>query len=127
MNPPPLPWPVRTAPERWILMVSAAGALLFAGVAALSAFGHNGWICAWREFTGLPCAGCGGTRSLLLILSGHWLEAFRLNPGAVLAVGLLVLANLYALGVLVLRRDPGRPRGPGWRWWVGGGLAVNRL
>ncbi len=127
MNPPPLPWAVRTAPERWILIVSAAGVVLFGGIAALSVFGSTGWICAWRELTGLPCAGCGGTRSLLLLLSGRWMATAQLNPGAALAAMLLVLANLYAAAVLVFRREPWRPRVRGWRWWVGGGIAANWL
>lgn len=127
MTPPPLPWAVRTAPERWIVIVSAAGAVLFAGIAVLSVFGPSGWICAWREWTGLPCAGCGGTRSLFLVLSGEWIAALQMNPGVVLSALLLVLANLYALVVLVFRREPWRPRVPGWRWWVGGGLAANWL
>lgn len=127
MTPPPLPWAVRTAPERWILVVSMAGGVLFAGLAALFVFGPTGWTCAWREWTGVPCAGCGGTRSLLLALSGEWTGALRMNPGAVLAAVFLLLANLYAVAVLVFRCEPWRPRVPGWRWWVGGGIAANWL
>lgn len=50
-----------------------------------------------------------------------------MNPGAVLAAVFLLLANLYALAVLVFRCEPWRPRVPGWRWWVGGGIAANWL
>lgn len=127
MNPPPLPWAVRTAPERWILSVSAAGAVLVALLLAAGVVLPSGWICAWREITGLPCAGCGGTRSLGLLLSGDWPAAWRLNPGAVAGAFALALLTIYAAVILILRREPWRPRLPGWRWWVAGGLTANWL
>lgn len=127
MNPPPLPWVIRTAPERWILLVGAAGALLYGLLLVAGAILPSGWICAWREMTGLPCAGCGGTRSLGLLLSGDWSAAWRMNPGAVAAALVLFLLAIYAASILLLRREPWRPRVPGWRWWVAGGVAANWL
>lgn len=123
--PPPLPWAVRTGPERLILAVSAA-ALLLAGFVAVAGFVlPGGWVCGWKSWTGLPCAGCGGTRALQFLGSGRWSEALCLNPGAVLGAAILALANAYALAVLVFRRQPWRPHFPAWRWAIAGGVAAN--
>ena len=37
-------------------------------------------ICPVRLLTGIPCPGCGITRSLRELLHGHFAEAFRLHP-----------------------------------------------
>lgn len=108
-------------------MVSAAAVFLSAFLLGMVLLNGAGWICAWRELTGLPCAGCGGTRSFLLLLSGRWLDALQMNPGAVVGVLVVFLANLYAAAVLVFRLDPWRPSVPAWRWLVGAGLASNWL
>ena len=124
-QPPPLPWPARTAPERLFLAVSA-GVLLLAGALALAVrILSFGWPCAWKAATGVPCAGCGGTRSLLFLLGGDWQAALQLNPGAVLAGGLLLLANVYAAAVLVLRIGPWRPVLRVWCWALGGAVVLN--
>ena len=124
-QPPPLPWPARTAPERLFLAVSA-GVLLLAGALALAVrIWSFGWPCAWKAATGVPCAGCGGTRSLLFLLGGDWQAALQLNPGAVLAGGLLLLANVYAAAVLVLRIGPWRPVLRVWCWALGGAVVLN--
>lgn len=124
-QPPPLPWNARTARERLVLAVSA-GVLLLAGALAVAVrVLPFGWPCAWKAATGLPCAGCGGTRSLLFLLGGDWQAALQLNPGVVFAGGLLLLANVYAASVLVLRFGPWRPVLRGWRWALGGAVALN--
>ena len=124
-QPPPLPWPARTAPERLFLAVSA-GVLLLAGALALAVrILSFGWPCAWKAATGVPCAGCGGTRSLLFLLGGDWQAALQLNPGVVLAGGLLLLANVYAAAVLVLRIGPWRPVLRVWCWALGGAVVFN--
>jgi hypothetical protein len=60
--------------------------------------------CAFRARFGLPCPGCGLTRSIVLGLHGHLLRAWNVAPGGAAAVtaavafgvGLLVLAVLNA-------------------------------
>jgi hypothetical protein len=106
--------------------VISAGVLLLAGALALAVCVLPfGWPCAWKAATGVPCAGCGGTRSLLFLLGGDWQAALQLNPGVILAGGLLLLANVYAAAVLVLRIGPWRPVLRGWRWALGGAVALN--
>jgi len=124
-QPPPLPWAVRTGPERVILLVATA--VVVAGGLYLVAFtmAGGGWGCAWKSGTGWPCASCGGTRSLALLIGGEWMSALKLNPGVVGLVAGMGVAVIYAAGVLVLRLEPWRPRVPAWRWVVGAALVVN--
>ena len=123
--PPPLPWAVRTGPERMILAVTAA-VLLFGSVfAVVSRLLPAGWICGWKALSGLPCAGCGGTRAIVSFVTGQWADAIFLNPGVVVALFLLAATNIYALIVLVFRVPPWRPHVPGWRWIAACALAAN--
>ena len=50
-------------------------------------------LCPLREVTGLPCPGCGLTRSFLLIAQGRFGEAWRMHP---FSYGWLLLAVLSA-------------------------------
>jgi hypothetical protein len=60
-----------------------AAALSIAGVGIaqlIAATFHFGFPCAFHDATGLPCPGCGLTRSCLALLHGHPREAFLLHP-----------------------------------------------
>lgn len=54
--------------------------LLVAAVIMLgiSLLGHG--LCPSKELLGLPCPGCGLTRSILLILQGRFAESWHLQP-----------------------------------------------
>lgn len=66
-----------------------------------------GMACAIREQFGVPCPGCGLTRSVLLTLHGHLGAALEINPGGPLVVlGAALLAAL--LFALALPRPDGR-------------------
>ncbi len=128
--PPPLPWGVRTAPERMILACTVSAWLVGALLWFAMACGFPGWHCAWKVVTGLPCAGCGTTRAVALLWHKHWHEALLLNPGAVL--GLLGLAGMtvYAGSVVFLRLEPWRPSAAlkfHWRWMAVVAFASNWL
>lgn len=119
-EPPPLPWKVRVQPEVIFLLCSAAVLLLGALWCAVSAAGWHNWACAWKSGTGLPCVGCGTTRSMVLLAGGSWRAALQLNPAAVLLLPVWTAAALYAATVLVLRLEPLRfPALAGWPWrWI---------
>lgn len=126
--PPPLPWAVRTAPERLILIFCAAAA--FVGALLLSAHvsGFGIPLCVWKCATGLPCAGCGGTRAVALLLQGDAAGALAMNPGAVAVFLSAAALALYASCVLLFRCEPLRiavPRGRVWRFAAVAFLAAN--
>jgi len=62
-------------------------------------------LCPFRALTGLPCPGCGLTRSWVYAAHGWWRESFAANP-----FGLVVVAAILALAVTVVvkrvRRTP---------------------
>lgn len=75
-------------------------ALTIAAVAAAQlAAGSLGWgiPCFFHRFTGLPCPGCGLTRSVLALLHGHVHEAFLLHPFGPLALLVLVMSLATAV------------------------------
>jgi hypothetical protein len=51
------------------------------------------WPCVFYHTTGLPCPGCGLTRSCMSLLRGHPVEALQYHAlGPVLLAGILLLA-----------------------------------
>lgn len=62
-------------------------------------------ICPFRLMTGLPCPGCGLTRSWVYLVHGQWHDAFAANPfGPILL--LLCIGYVAAVVVALLRRRP---------------------
>lgn len=53
--------------------------------------------CSFREQTGLPCAGCGGTRAVILLFRGHFLGSFCYHPAVLTAVILYIHFMIYYL------------------------------
>ncbi len=73
--------------------------LLMAAVimSGISLLGHG--ICPSKELVGLPCPGCGLTRSILLILQGKFAESWQLQP---FGYAWLVLAVIFILDRYIL-------------------------
>lgn len=118
----------RTQTEQTILLVTAAGCVLGGALVFAASMGWKFKLCAWKALTGLPCAGCGTTRSMLCLTHGQWGEALALNPGAVLGAALWAALSVYAAAVLLFRLEPWRPAWFTARrgcWLVAGALAVN--
>jgi hypothetical protein len=42
--------------------------------------------CGFRKVAGIPCVGCGGTRSMRTLSEGKIIEATRFNPAAVMGI-----------------------------------------
>lgn len=127
-SPPPLPWSARTTPERTILLAAVAAAVAALFWMAWGALHFPAWHCGWKEFTGLPCAGCGGTRALLLLVRGDWGTALLMNPGVALAAVLGAAVSLYAAGVVFLKLPPWRPSWAArfrWRWLALAAVVAN--
>ena len=115
--------------ERKLGLAMAGGGLIYF---ALSSFGWEIMPCPLLMVTGLPCPGCGMTRSCLSLLRGDWAEVWRFNPfGPVFAI------FWAAVGVGVVLPQPWRERftnGLGrfeqrtrWAAWAAGGLLIYGL
>ena len=61
-------------------------------------------ICIVRNVTGVPCPGCGTTRSVVHVLHGEILDAVTTNPLGLLAAGALALLPLWIGADLVRGR-----------------------
>ncbi|MDZ5619344.1 DUF2752 domain-containing protein [Nocardioides bizhenqiangii] len=82
--------------------VVAAGGVAGIGAAFLLSPDHiedGPVLCPFRALTGLPCPGCGLTRSWVYAAHGWWQESFAAN-----AFGLVVVAAVLALAVVVIVR-----------------------
>jgi hypothetical protein len=79
----------RPAATEWI---AAGGSAALAGAFVLSPDGIDDGpvICPFRLLTGLPCPGCGLTRSWVHLAHGQWRDSFLANPFGVVLVALLV-------------------------------------
>jgi hypothetical protein len=80
-----------------VVAATLVWAALVLGVGLLArARGLTATVCLFKNLTGLPCPGCGGTRMALALLDGRPAEAFILNP-------LLAAAGCALLPALALR------------------------
>lgn len=90
---------------RWPLAAVLAGGLwaalglTAAGLAHLRGVSID--LCPFHQLTGLPCPTCGTTRATFALLSGHPVEAWRLNP-------FMVTAGLVCGSLLIVRLLAGR-------------------
>jgi len=55
-----------------------------------------GYICPMMVFIGIPCPACGMTRAGLLLLSGNFVESFRMHP-------LLIPSILFLIGLVLFK------------------------
>jgi hypothetical protein len=58
---------------------------------------HLGLPCAFHQMTGLPCPGCGLTRSVLALLRGNPRDSFLLHPFGSILLACLFLALLAGI------------------------------
>ena len=81
---------VRTGRTRWILSVFAIVALLPTLIVSPQKLPHISF-CWFHSATGLPCPGCGLTRSVFAIGSGEFAAAWAFNPFGYLVYGILIV------------------------------------
>lgn len=87
-----------------VVAVLGIGALAAAAVLSPQQATHGPVLCPFRLMTGLPCPGCGLTRSWVFWLHGDWQAGLTANPFGIV---LLLAAVGFAAGVaraLVMRR-----------------------
>ena len=82
-----------------VLRLRAMGLTIAAIGAAQLAAGSLGWgyPCFFHRCTGMPCPGCGLTRSVLALLHGHVHESILLHPFGPPALLALVMALATAV------------------------------
>jgi Protein of unknown function (DUF2752) len=101
------PWPFRKPArgglsralgDRWPEVAPLLALLALWSAAALPVEGIGLLVCPFRWVTGVPCAGCGLTRSVIRAARGEWGIALRLHPlGPALC---LVLLGTAVAGLL---------------------------
>jgi hypothetical protein len=84
------PWRALHVP---LVSLAAFLALVAASNLAAHLTGVRFTTCPFKLITGLPCATCGVTRMVFAVTTGHFAEAWRLNP---------LLASAAPVGVLWL-------------------------
>jgi hypothetical protein len=60
--------------------------------------------CLLRNTTGMPCPGCGLTRSVVHAVHGDWKGSFQYHRMGPIIVGFLILQMLYRLAWMLLAR-----------------------
>ena len=75
-----------------------AGVMVLLGSLALSLHPIDYNICLFHKLTGMPCPGCGLTRSLIAIWQGYPIRSFRFQPLGIPLFSLcaISLAGLFA-------------------------------
>jgi hypothetical protein len=102
------------------LWVGLAAMGILAGTLLLAHYHVPGPPCLFRLLTGIPCPGCGMTRSLMALWRGDLLTSFRYHP-----LGPpLFLACLFLLMALLLRRLPKLAPETQRRLWTGIGALL---
>ena len=111
-------------PGRSLSSVSLAGAATVAGVGIAGIAVACAWspagassgpeVCPFRRLTGLPCPGCGLTRSWVSLMHGDVSNAFSFNLFGPLLLVLTAVAVVIALWSLVLRDGAPLDRTRSW-------------
>ena len=88
-------------------LVALGGVLALATASALSPdhIEDGPVVCPVRRLTGLPCPGCGLTRSWVYLAHGRWHDSVVAHPFGPVSVA-LVLALVVAVLVALVRRRP---------------------
>lgn len=96
---------------RMLLLHGAMLAVPLALLVAHTRFHTCGFgVCLFRWVFGVDCPGCGITRSVMALLNGDVIGAFRLHPAGPLVVSLIAIIVAYLLLALFTRF-----RGLEWR------------
>src|SRR4051794_41482526 len=107
----------KAAPRRPVAAPLIAGGILLAGCVTLAVVdpAHGPPVCPFKAVTGLDCPGCGGTRALHQLFTGHPGAALSFNVLAVLVLPFL-LWGLFASLTATFGGPRWRSISPPARW-----------
>jgi hypothetical protein len=91
-----------------ILVLSCLFALLYPFFEILQLFSIK---CPFNSLTGLPCPGCGYTRSIISLLEGNISASFNHNPGWFILIIFLATLISIGLGSIIKGRQLGLSNG----------------
>lgn len=85
------------------VFLALAGGGLLLWLSANNRFNLTFWLgeCGFKQRHGLPCPTCGWTHAAQTFVTGHVVEAFRIQPAAIFFCVVGVLAGIYALLIAV--------------------------
>ena len=61
--------------------------------------------CTIRQYTGIPCPGCGMTRAALYLLQLEFAKAFKMQPMIYLLIFYIVLLSVRSIAGLPIRKQ----------------------
>jgi hypothetical protein len=93
VNIPPIIRPRRRSTEPAMFFAFVLGAIVVAMLMGYLGIGFPQ--CSFKRITGLPCAFCGGTRSLRAIGHFHFAQAFWLNPLVTVSAFVAAVSALF--------------------------------
>ncbi len=62
-------------------------------------------VCMIKSLTSIPCPSCGTSRSVMLIMDGHYLAAVKINPLGFLISFMLMVCPVWVLVDVVMKRS----------------------
>lgn len=62
-------------------------------------------LCLIKHATNIPCPSCGSTRSVISLIKGNFVEAFKLNPMGYIVAAIMVVAPIWIVTDLVCRSN----------------------
>ena len=62
-------------------------------------------VCTLKKISGIPCASCGTTRSILFFFKGDFVNALFYNPIGILVALILIILPLFISYDLITKKD----------------------
>lgn len=62
-------------------------------------------VCFIKHLTNIPCASCGSTRSVISLIKGDFIEAFKINPIGYLVITIMVIAPVWIIADTIKRTN----------------------